>query len=138
MKCWKTILAIFTSLVAFAAGAALINGHLESQAAKRREASYQAILSSYQREFQVGLPRVALEASFKSKRTLYSTTCCDQAMYSTDRIQIGIEPDTLVCANKKVYVHFEFGSKTVGPRKPDDPSDVFEKVKLVKSLGQCL
>lgn len=124
------------AIVAIAVLCGCIYLEIQSRAAARREASYQAALRSYQEMFPPGTARVAIESKLRLSGTQFHGICCDSGGYS-DEIQIGRESAPWYCSYHNVYISFQFNAKPSQSVNPE-PDDVLKTAAVVHRLGVCL
>lgn len=96
-------------------------------ARKRRQAAYEAAISSYSKDLQSGLSRKAVEDYLSARKLTFRYMCClgDNAEYQVDQVKLGEESDSWNCSATPVYAALEFSA------------DVLKKVELYEPLDGC-
>ena len=135
-KRWRSVMKILAAIAAIAVLCSGIYLEIQSRAAARREASYQAALRSYQEIFPPGTTRVAIESKLRLSGTQFHGICCDSGRYA-DEIQIGREPAPWYCSFNHVYLSLQFNAHADLSSDPE-PGDVLISATVIRRLEDCL
>ncbi len=95
-------------------------------AQNRREASYRAMMTPFERDLHIGMDRAEVQMYLDSRRIDYHRVRYGGNDADTYEIKIGHEPDSLMCEHWTVYVALEFS-----------PADKLRDVHL-RRIGTCL
>jgi hypothetical protein len=92
----------------------------------RREASYRAAMTPFERDLRVGMDRAEVQTYLDSRRVDYHRVRYGGNDADTYEIKIAQEPDSLICEHWTVYVALEFS-----------PADKLREIHIRK-IGTCL
>jgi hypothetical protein len=118
---------------------------MKIQAHKKREAAYQASLSSYTQVFRPGMTRKEVEDYLHKKNVEFRQMCCVDAMELSkhhswdDLIKIGREDAPWFCGEHNVYLAFQFIDQGKhGPWWDANDLDTLKVISVYHWLEGCL
>jgi len=107
-------------------------------ARRKREATYQSVLRSYQAAVIPGELREQVESYLESQAVHFDRLCCTYPEHTaSDLVKIGEEPTPWYCSRTLVYIEFQFSTGT-NSHIQSDPSDRLTKIALYQKLEDCL
>jgi hypothetical protein len=110
-----------------------------TEAAKKREAAYQAALSAYAKDLRPGMNRNDVEEYFGAKNIHFLKMCCiEERSAFADLVKIGQEDAPWYCSERNVFVAFEFVAMEPHQTLKTYASDALKRVSVFRQLGGCL
>lgn len=142
-KRWWVIAALVLALLAVAAGT---QHELEARAQRKRQASYELALRSYQQALKPGITRKEVESYLHKQKDAFDQTCCVDPKESATRsswddiVKIGEEKPPSFCGANNVYIAFQFidHERRHGYEIRDSDLDTLKAVSIYHQSGPCL
>lgn len=112
----------------------------DSKARLQREATYQAALIAYSKDFKPGMTREEVETRLSAKAIAFQQMCCvvvERSAYAS-LVKIGQEAAPWYCSYENVYIAFVFkGERAHHPWNPY-PNDQLARIIIYPKLEECL
>jgi hypothetical protein len=140
---WWVVAALVLVLLAVAAGT---QHELEARAQRKRQASYELALRSYQQALKPGITRKEVESYLHKQKDAFDQTCCVDPKESATRsswddiVKIGEEKPPSFCGANNVYIAFQFidHERRQGYEIRDSDLDTLKAISIYYQSGPCL
>lgn len=135
MKRW--LVWVIGLLLALSAGVA-VRSHVKSEAKKRRDVAYEAVLSAYAQHLTPGMPRKQVEEYLRARGAPFTQMCCLQQRTLADLVKIGEEDAPWYCSEYRVHIAFDFAAIEPHDSLEAYDSDILKTITIFRQFGGCL